>query len=65
MDTSPAIVSFVIRFILDEPSAAEIPPLRHIVIRNVQTDQELTCAHWTDVVAFVQRYVQLDNQAEY
>jgi hypothetical protein len=64
MDTSPSIVSFVIRFILEEPSEADISPLRHIIIRHVQTDQEISCAHWTDVVAFVQRFVQLDIDAE-
>ena len=64
MDTSPSIVSFVIRFILEEPSAAEIPPLRHIIIRHVQTDQEISCARWEDVVAFVRRFVQLGNDSE-
>jgi len=63
METSPSIVSFVIRFILEEPSEAQIPPLRHIIIRHVQTDQEISCTHWKDVMAFVQRFVQLENDA--
>ena len=67
---SPSITSFVIRFILDEPADAEnlpvqrnVPRQRRIVVRHVQSDQEISCAHWADVVAFVGRFVPLDGES--
>ncbi|HEX7568140.1 MAG TPA: hypothetical protein VF355_06195 [Anaerolineaceae bacterium] len=64
MEPPPSIISFVIRFILEEPSDEQIPPLRRIIVRHIQTDQEISCSSWTDVVAFVQQFVQLENNAE-
>jgi len=64
MEPPPSIISFVIRFILEEPSDEQIPPLRRIIVRYIQTDQEISCSSWTDVVAFVQQFVQLENNAE-
>lgn len=64
MEPPPSIISFVIRFILEEPSDEQIPPLRRIIVRHIQTDQEISCSSWTDVVAFVQQFVQLENNSE-
>ena len=64
MEPPPSIISFVIRFILEEPSDEQIPPLRRIIVRHIQTDQEISCSSWTDVVAFVQQFVLLENNAE-
>jgi len=63
---SPSITSFVIRFILDEPADAEnltVQRQQRIVVRHVQSDQEISCARWADVVAFVRRFVPLDSES--
>ena len=59
---SPAITSFVIRFILEEPSETETPPVQHIIVRHVQSDQEISCSRWADVVTFVRKFVPLDSE---
>ncbi len=59
--TSPSITSFVIRFIQEEPAEAGQPPARRIIVRHVQSDQEITCTRWADVIAYVQQFVALDE----
>ena len=41
---------------------AEMPPPQRIIVRHVQSDQEISCVHWSDVVAFVRRFVPLDSE---
>jgi hypothetical protein len=59
--TSPSITSFVIRFIQDEPTEAGLPLSRRIIVRHVQSDQEISCTRWADVVAYVQLFVALED----
>ena len=58
---SPSITSFVIRFIQEEPTETGQAPVRRIIVRHVQSDQEITCTRWTDVVAYVQQFITLEN----
>jgi hypothetical protein len=69
---TPAITSFVIRFIhAGEQNSPPLPPpagqLLRGTIRNVQTNEELDFTRWEDAVAFIERFVSLaerDNQSE-
>lgn len=62
MTSQTSLVSFVLRFVLDEPSsrgAMRSLPRWHAVIRHVQTNEELHFARWEDAVAFIEQYVNL------
>lgn len=61
---SPSIASFVIRFVVDEPSSSEeTHPSYRGTIRHIQTNQELTFSTWENAVEFIQRYVPLETQS--
>ncbi|MEW6239711.1 MAG: hypothetical protein AB1564_02750 [Chloroflexota bacterium] len=62
-DTSPSIVSFVIRFVMAETlPAQEAQPSYRGFIRHIQSNEELAFSVWKDAVDFIERYVPLrDN----
>ena len=59
------LVSFVLRFVSDQttdPSEAAVSASSwHGLIRHVQTNEERTFTRWTDAVAFISRYVDIDQ----
>ena len=61
---SPSITSFVIRFVVDEPSSVEeTRPSYRGTIRHIQTNEELTFSTWENAVEFIQRYVPLEARS--
>ena len=62
----PQITSFILRFIHADPPSEDgsggpaygPAPIRG-VIRNIQTDQEITFTRWQDAVDFIQRFVPI------
>jgi hypothetical protein len=62
MASQTSLVSFVLRFVLDEPpshSAMRSRPRWHGVIQHVQTNDEMHFARWEEAVAFIEQYVDL------
>ncbi len=59
-ETSPAITSFVVRFVHSGPP--DNVALRGSIL-NVQTNQEQPFLHWEEAVAFIRRYVTLSEVA--
>ncbi len=62
MTSQTSLVSFVLRFVLDEPpspGAMRSLPRWHGVIRHVQTNEEVHFARWKEAVAFIEQYVNL------
>jgi hypothetical protein len=62
--STPAITSFVIRFIHEggQDSPALPPPAGKLLrgtIRSVQTNEELDFTRWEDAVSFIERFVSL------
>lgn len=55
--TPPTISSFVIRFVTDPGTGSYRGEIRHI-----QTNDEIHFDTWQDAVAFIQRYVPLEEQ---
>ncbi len=57
------LVSFVLRFVYDQPSGEAPPPATHWhgVVRHVQSNEELHFIHWADAVAFIERFAQLNQ----
>lgn len=60
---SPSITSFVIRFVVDEPSSEETHPSYRGTIRHIQTNEELTFSTWESAVEFIQHYVPLEARS--
>lgn len=56
----PKIVSFVLRFVQDEPLPNNQTVYRG-VIRHVQSDQTLTFSEWEDAQEFIEKFVQIKN----
>ncbi len=65
MTPEPHLVSFVLRFVYDQPSgtATAAATRWHGVIRHVQSNEELHFIRWADAVAFIERFAQLDQSA--
>jgi hypothetical protein len=60
-NSHPLIASFVIRFVVDEPSQdGKIQTLYRGAIRHIQSDKEINFNAWEDAVAFIQHYVPLE-----
>ncbi len=55
------IVSFVIRFVQEQPDEQASRPRYRGAIRHVQSDQEVSFTNWSDAVAFMQRYMPLES----
>lgn len=67
---TPAITSFVIRFIHHEgqnPQASTPAAglLLRGTIRNVQTNEEIDFTRWEDAVGFIERFVSLVDSMSY
>jgi hypothetical protein len=58
-DKYPLITSFVIRFISNEDQF-DYPRYRGFV-RHIQTGQEISFLNWSEVQAFVQRFIDLQE----
>ena len=58
MTESPGISSFVIR-IIEETADHESAASFRGFIRHVQSDQELSFVHWSDVESFIQQFVPI------
>ncbi len=65
MSTETGVVSFVLRFVCDDPTDGVAIAARctawHGVIRHVQTNEELHFAHWPDAVGFISKYVNINE----
>lgn len=66
MTADSRIVSFVLRFVLEEPPArtADLPAGWYGVVRHVQSDAEQHLTSWDEIVAFMKKYVELSKDAE-
>lgn len=61
---SPLIVSFVIRFVVEEqPDNAPTRAPYHGSIRHVQSDEVIHFNGWRDAVDFIRRYVPLEVES--
>lgn len=62
--SSPAIMSFVIRFVVDETAQSkESQPCYRGAIRHIQSDEEINFSAWDDAVEFIRRYVPLEVES--
>jgi hypothetical protein len=62
--SSPAIASFVIRFVVDEIAPCkESQPCYRGAIRHIQSDEEMSFSAWEDAVEFIRRYVPLEVES--
>ena len=61
MSPETNVVSFVLRFVYDEPPdrSAHLVAGWHGVIRHVQSDAERPFTRWRDAVAFIEQYVHV------
>jgi hypothetical protein len=59
----PKVVSFVVRFVQDEPRPKGPGGYRGL-IRHVQTDQAFAFTDWKEAQNFMERYIQLSDQKE-
>jgi hypothetical protein len=57
-DQFPKIVSFVVRFVQEQP-AEGVSALYRGIIRHVQTDQELTFTDWEAAQGFMEKFVNI------
>lgn len=59
-DAPPTIYSFILRFVVDEASAAEgTQPAYHGAIRHIQSAEEINFNEWQEAVEFMQRFVPI------
>ena len=62
---APTISSFVIRFVVEEAMDGDQPQtFYHGSIRHIQSAEEINFSAWRDAVAFVQRFVPLENLSD-
>lgn len=61
-NASPSIASFVIRFVVDDPSpdGGTRPGYRGTIL-HIQSNEELNFSAWENAVEFIQRYVPLES----
>ena len=61
MSLETNVVSFVLRFVFEEPPGGAARPIAdwHGVIRHVQSDAERSFTRWADAVAFIEQYVSV------
>jgi hypothetical protein len=64
MSPETGVVSFVLRFVYDEPPSESALPVAgwHGVIRHVQSDSERHFTRWTDAVAFIDQFVRVQQE---
>lgn len=60
------LVSFVVRFVCDQPVAGPTQPATEWrgILRHVQSDAELHFTRWEEAVAFIAQHVRLDAQRD-
>jgi hypothetical protein len=61
----PKIVSFVIRFVQEQPAQAPGGIAYRGTIRHIQSDQEMAFTCWDDAMVFMQKYVPIGDISEY
>jgi len=62
---APIISSFVIRFVVEEAlDGDQTQSVYHGSIRHIQSAEEINFSAWRDAVAFVQRFVPLENPSD-
>ncbi len=62
---APAIYSFIIRFVVEEGSAADgSPPAYHGAIRHIQSAEEMNFSEWQEAVEFMRRFVPIEDRNE-
>ena len=62
--SSPSIMSFVIRFVMDETvQLKESQPCYRGAIRHIQSDEEMNFSAWDEAVEFIRRYVPLEVES--
>lgn len=59
-DNFPLITSFVIRFISNEGQQRK--PHYRGYVRHIQTGQEISFLNWSEVQAFVQRFIDIQEE---
>lgn len=62
MESDANLTSFVLRFVSDPPDANQASGAWHGVIRHVQTNQERAFTRWSEAVAFIEQYVDLNKE---
>jgi hypothetical protein len=60
-NSKPRIVSFIIRFVQDQPRNDIILRPYRGAIRHIQTDEEVNFSNWEDAVDFIRRYVSIEG----
>jgi len=61
-DATPTIYSFIVRFVVDDvPRADGAQPAYHGAIRHIQSAEELSFHEWSEAVAFMRRFVPIEN----
>jgi hypothetical protein len=68
VDSEANLVSFVLRFVTDQPAddfsggtGAPAPSAWRGVIRHVQSNEERHFLRWADAVAFISRFVPVEE----
>ncbi len=63
MTPETRLVSFVLRFVYDQPTGEATSPATrwHGVVRHVQSNEEVHFTRWADAVAFIERFALLDQ----
>ncbi len=62
-DITPAIHSFIIRFVVeDAPAETGKHTLYHGAIRHIQNAEEVNFNEWSEAVEFMRRFVPLEDK---
>lgn len=64
MESEANLTSFVLRFVSDQATDDQAAATWHGIIRHVQTNQERAFTRWTEAVAFVQQYIDLNEERD-
>ncbi len=62
MESEADLTSFVLRFVTDRAVGDQAGPQWRGVIRHVQTNQERHFTRWAEAVAFIEQYVELNEE---
>ena len=61
-ELAPTIYSFIIRFVVEDPSPAEgSQPAYHGAIRHIQSAEEMNFSEWQEAVEFMRRFVPIET----
>ncbi len=64
-DPAPTVYSFIIRFVVEESSAADgAQPSYHGAIRHIQSAEEMNFGEWHEAVTFMRRFVPIEDSNE-